>query len=42
MVIEIHANKNAVKAANGGQAMVPSVKEGFLDFFISKYVCWFL
>ena len=39
MVIEIHANKNAVKAANGGQAMFPSVKEGFL-VFLSQNMCF--
>ena len=36
MVIEIHANKNAVKATNGWPLISPLGEEKFLDLYMQK------
>jgi hypothetical protein len=41
MVIEIHANKNAVKATNGWQWISPLDEEKFLNLRIQKNADWF-
>jgi len=41
MVIEIHANKNAVKATNGWQWISPLSEEEFLNLRIQKNADWF-
>jgi hypothetical protein len=41
MVVEIHANKNAVKATNGWQWISPLGAEKFLILRIQKNADWF-